>query len=128
MSSDDGILVKTLRWWRNLWNIRKINEIQTQQINELIFKLTVLITVVDRLKSEQLKIKKELDKLKEGQKTIPIEVVEEITKDTPPELSKADLARITTDRWYDPQMNVEYFVMDINGEKASPDDDTVAEE
>ena len=104
-----------IKWIKCLWNIRLT-------LSDYSLVMSRLLEAVDRqqrqledLRQAKIDMEKEFKKL-QGQKTIPIEIVEDKPRD------------VKVNKYYDPQMNVEYVDIEINGEKASPNDDTVAEE
>lgn len=104
------------KWIKNLWNLNKKLDSLTSDTDCSLSKVAYLITQWEYLRGQLLDLTKQVKKLQEKQKTIPIEVIE----DTQPK-------NIKVNKYYDPQMNVEYVDIEINGEKASPNDDTVVD-
>lgn len=106
------------RWFKYLWRLRTILDEYIPKINAMLDTINWQQQTIEDLRQSKINLEKEVKKLKEGQETIPIEVLAE----------EKDKSRITkVNRYYDPQMGVEYFDFEINGEEVSPEDDTVVE-
>lgn len=98
-----------VRWIKTLWNINEVLLQKDKAIDQNFVKIGSLQCQIVQLRT---KLQEVLTKL-EKRDTIPIEIAED--------------RNIKIDKYYDPQMNVEYVDIEINGEKVSPDEDTVKE-
>ena len=104
-----------IKWLKCLWNIRLTLSDHSLVMTKVLEEMGRLQLQLDDLRQFKIDTERKSKKLQES-KTTPIEVVEDRPKN------------IRVNKYYDPQMNVEYVDIEINGEKASPNDDTVAEE
>ena len=98
------------RWIKTLWDINRILLQKNKAIDQNFVKIGSLQCQIVQLRTQLQELKNKV----ENKHIIPIDIVE-------------DNPRVKVDKYYDPQMNVEYVDIEINGEKASPDDDTVKE-
>lgn len=103
------------RWIENIWNLRLIFDKYLPKIREILETIKRLQEQLEDLRQAKIDMEKEIKKIKGELKEIPS------SKDELPMITKSS-------KYYDPQMGVEYYEVEINGEKASSEDDTVAEE
>ena len=107
--------MKIVKWLENIWNLRLILDKYLPKIRQMSEALKAIQVQLEDLREAKFEVERELAKLKETSKGIPIEVVEDNVKP------------VVIDKYYDPQLGVEYVITEINGDKVSPDDDTVVE-
>ena len=100
-----------IKWIKTLWNINNILLQGDKAIDQNFVKIGSLQCQIVQLRT---KLRELSDKL-EHKTTIPVEIIDDQPRN------------IKVDKYYDPQLNVEYVDIEINGEKASPNDDTVKE-
>ena len=142
-------MANILKWLENLWNLRLIFDKYLPQIRAILETIRILQEQIDDLRQAKIDLEKELKKLLEEQRGIPIDddqTVESCKKPTiivpeglecvgEPEYSKYldrdyykpkhEVTKV--DKYYDPQLGVEYTTIEVNGDKVSPDEDTVKE-
>lgn len=131
------------KWLSNLWNLRKIFDKYLPKIKKLLETVDYQQQQMKSLRQDILDMKKEIAKLKgatptpDEEKKPTIVVPEGLECVGEPEYSKyldrdyykpKEESRITkVNRYYDPQLGVEYLDFEINGDKVSSEDDTVVE-
>lgn len=103
-----------LKWLENIWNLRLIFDKYLPKIREILETIKRLQEQLSDLRQAKLDLEKEVNKLKG-----------ELEETTTPADNSSNITKVN--RYYDPQMGVEYLDFEINGDKASPEDDTVAE-
>lgn len=104
------------KWLGVVWNLRKTLDQYLPLINKMSLVLDILQEQIADLRATKFQLEKDIAALKKEK---------ESTKDKP--LQTKENPAIIIDKHYDPQRGVEYVVTEINGEKVSPDDDTVVE-
>ena len=136
------------QWLSDLWNLTRIFDKYIPKIKSLLETADRQQRQMEDLRQEIINMKRDIEGLKsplgyidtermataivKARKTeIPVE------KETAKEESKWEVeknprplteSRITkVDKYYDPQLGVEYTTIEINGDKVSPDEDTVKE-
>ena len=110
------------QWFSDLWNLSRIFDKYIPRLKTLEEDVARLEQKLDDLRQAELNLEKEVKRLKSPPPSStpdqPAEKAETIKKES----------RITkVNRYYDPQMGVEYLDFEVNGDKASPEDDTVRE-
>ena len=103
-----------LKWLENIWNLRKIFDKYLPKIREILETLQTLQRQIEDLRQAKIDLQKEVTKLK-GE----VEAVSD-SEDKSPVITKVN-------KYYDPQMGIEYLDFEVNGDKPSSEDDTVVE-
>ena len=141
-------MFRIFKWLSNLWNLRLIFDKYLPKIKKLLETVDQQQLQIKNLRQEILDMKKVIEKLKSPLGYLDTErMAEAIVKarkteipmenETAKEASKWEVeqnprpmteSRITKrNRYYDPQMGVEYFDFEVNGDKDSSEDDTEVE-
>lgn len=94
---------KFFKWLENIWNLRLIFDKYIPKIKEIIATLHILQMQLEDLRQAKFELEKELKRIKEEQQGVEIPVTEE------PKATKEE-------KHYDPQMDVEYYSFEINGD------------
>ena len=93
-----------LKWLENIWNLRKIFDKYLPKIREIAETIRILQEQLADLRQAKIDLEKELEKMKSEQQGISAE----------------EKVNVTVDEYYDPQLNVEYTTVEVNGDKAEP--------
>lgn len=103
------------RWLENLWNLRKIFDKYLPQIRELVETVKKLQRQISELRELKTELENGILLLKQTNKEEDnIEDTEELS----PIPQQDDGFKITkVNRYYDPEYSVEYFDIEINGDK-----------
>ena len=123
------------QWLSDIWNLTRIFDKYLPKIKSLLETVDRQQRQMEDLRQEIIDMKKDIAKLKgatptTGEEKKPTIVVPEgfMTQDGFVEYTPDSKPVVTkVDKYYDPQLGVEYTTIKINGDKGSPDEDTVKE-
>lgn len=114
------------QWLSDIWNLTRIFDKYIPRIKKLMETVDCQQRQIEDLRQNIIDMKKCIQTLKVESEGILHETTHATERAEKPKIGSE--SRITkVNRYYDPQMGVEYFDFEINGDKASPEDDTVAE-
>ena len=135
-------MANILKWLKNLWNLnqilsdyadallkfgpefyalkQKVDKLENELKETSLFGCTTIFT--DRIAEKMAEAKINAEKEEEA----PVKEEPKWTVDpNPPSLCEPRVTKRS--RYYDPQLNVEYYDFELNGDTVSPDEDTEVE-
>lgn len=123
------------QWLSDIWNLTRIFDKYIPRLKKLMETVDCQQRQIEDLRQEIIDMKKDIAKLKGATPTTdeekkPTIVVPEgfMTQDGFVEYTPDSKPKVTkVDKYYDPQLGVEYTTIEINGDEVSPEDDTEKE-